>query len=219
MQRLVIDTNFLQNKGFEEYLSAAPDNFGLISQVTLIEVHKRLAADTVRQAMQIACKYPKQIVILQDLTDLVYMPATKSPLYEMVDHSQTETFDQYCETMIKAPMNEEIAARFKLHQAESKEFVDDMLPTAPNIFNLFCLAEKSLKASEIGELLKRTHFSGDLQRKVVELAFAIREMLIQRSEAGPDKFPMKRMEIIDTYLFRYTLVIALFFTRWVKAIR
>lgn len=217
MKRIVIDTNCLEHLDLETYLSEASDNFGLITQISLIEVHKKAAIETARKAMRVLCRYPSQIVFLKDMTDLVYMNGTTSPLLTIVDTEQTPTFDAYCETMINCPVDEGIIARFDLHQAESRQFVDDMVPRAANIYNIFRMAEEQFTPEDVEQLRKRECYSGDLQRKIMEFAFAVRELMIMTSDVDPAEFPQTRKEIIDTYMFRYALVIALYFTRWITS--
>ena len=214
IRRFVIDTNYLADEGLETFLAASRHNYGLISQVTMIEVHKEYAATNARRLMRIACRYPGQIKILRDLVDLTDMDGTTQRLSRrMVDDDQTAKFSPYCETVIDAPLDAAIERQFVFFEKQSKDYVAEVAETAPRIFNLFRRAEGAFSAGDVRHLCRRESYPGALQEKLVHLAFAIREMLIRTER---DRFPRDLQLAINTYLFRYSLVVAVFFARWVK---
>lgn len=180
----------------------------------MIEVHKEYAVTNARRLMRIACRYPGQIRIMRDLVDLTDMDGTTQRLSRrMVDDDQTAKFGAYCETVIDAPLDAAIEKQFAFFENQSKEYVAEVAETAPRIFNLFRQAELAFSAGDVSHLCRRESYPVTLQEKLVHLAFAIREMLIR---AEPDRFPRDLHLAINTYLFRYSLVVAIFFARWVK---
>lgn len=214
MQRLVIDTNYLADEGLEAWLAASRHHYGLINQVTLIEVHKEYASTNARRLMRIACRHPGQIKILRDLTDLTYMDgSTKRLTRRMIDNDQTAKFGTYCTTVIEAPMDEAIASQFAFFEEQSKSYIAEVAETAPRIFNLFRLAERAFTSSDVRHLCQRRSYPPSLQEKMVQLAFAIREMLIREQR---ERLTRDMRDAVNTYIFRYSLVVALFFARWVK---
>lgn len=214
MQRLVIDTNYLADEGLQNYLAASRHNYGLINQITMVEVHKEYAATNARRLMQIACRFPGQIIILRDLVDLTNMDGTTARLSRrMIDADQTAKFGAYCETIIHAPLDTAIERQFAFFEEQSRNYLAEVAQTAPRLFNLFRMAERAFDASDVRHLCKRQSYPANLQKKLVHLAFAIREVLIS---AQQDRFPKEAGLAINTYLFRYSLVVAMFFARWVK---
>jgi len=214
MHRLVIDTNYLADTGLETYLAASRHHYGLISQVTMIEVHKEFAETNARRLMRIACRYPGQIKVMRDLADLTDMEGSTQRLARrMVDEDQTARFGAYCETVIGAPMDGAITRQFAFFEEQSKGYIAEVAETAPRIFNLFRQAERAFDAGDVRHLRQRRSYPAGLQEKMVHLAFAIREVLIREER---DRFPRETRLAINTYLFRYCLLVALFFARWVK---
>jgi hypothetical protein len=214
MQRLVIDTNYLADEGLDAYLGGARHHYGLISQVTMIEIHKEYAVSNARWLMRIACRYPRQIKILRDLTDLTFMDGgTQRLTRRMVDDDQTAKFGAYCATVIKAPMDDVIARQFAFFEEQSRSYVAEVAETAPRIFNLFRQAEREFTSGDVRHLCQRRSYPASLQEKLVQLAFAIREVLICEQRG---RFPTEMTRAVNTYLFRYSLIVALFFARWVK---
>ncbi|PXA77579.1 hypothetical protein DMC25_23160 [Caulobacter sp. D4A] len=217
MRRTVIDTNCLGHGDLENYLGEARDNKGLISQVTMIEIHKDAAIDITRKLMAIACRYPRQIEILQDESDLTCMSGgTRRLARRLIDPVQTAQFGAYCETVIQAPVDAEIQAQFQALQAQSQGYIADTSRRAANLFNLYRLAEQAFTESDLRHLRKRDSFPGDLQLKLVDFAFAVRAVLIRGGAEPASAFPTVTGEVINTVLFRYSLLVALYFARWVK---
>jgi hypothetical protein len=217
MRRMVIDTNCLGHGDLETYLAGAKDHRGLISQVTMIEIHKDAAIDITRKLMAIACRYPRQIEILQDESDLTYMAGgTRRLARRLIDPVQTADFGAYCATVIKAPIDPQIEGQFRSLKAQSEDYVGDVASRAANLFNLYRLAEAGFTESDLRHLRKRDVFPSDLVAKLVDFAFSVRGVLIRGGSERETAFPSLTREVINTVLFRYSLMVVLFFARWVQ---
>lgn len=219
MKRYVIDTNSLTTKDLVSYLAASKDHFAVISEATLIELHKIEAAAVARDVLRIPCLFPRQVILLRDEVDLVEMDGTTPRLVRrLIDESQTANFPAYCSTIIQPPLDEVTAAHFARMEAQSKAYMDEFTGRATNIFNLFRAAEGRFDAKDVSHLRKRRSYPIELQTKLIEMAFAVRCLLI-RNDAEARTFPTETRKAINTYLFRYSLFVALYFARWIKANR
>lgn len=183
MKRYVIDTNTLSSKEISAYLDASKHNFGVITEATMIELHKRKAADVVRDVLRLPCLYPRQIILLRDEFSLIEMDgSTKRLVRNLIDEAQTKGFPNYCSTIIGAPFDDSIAAYFAKIEKQSSEYMERFTTQSVKIFNLFKAEEHQFDEDDVRNLRKRQSYPIGLQKKLIDMAFAVRALLIRNDQ-------------------------------------
>lgn len=219
MKRYVVDTNMLGSAELAAYLKDSKHHLGIITEATMIELHKTRAADVVRDVLRLPCRFPRQIILLRDEVDLIGMDGTTRRLVRsLIDEHQTSYFPDYCSTIIEAPNDEVISRHFSKMESQSDAYMKEFTKRAGKIFNLFRVAEARFDENDVVHLRKRKSYPIELQKKLIDMAFAVRQLLI-RNDADARQFPTDTWLAVNTYLFRYCLFVALYFARWIKSNR
>lgn len=219
MKRYVVDTNMLGSPELAAYLQASKHHFGIVTEATMIELHKTHAADVVRDVLRLPCRFPRQIILLRDEVELVGMDgATPRLVRRLVDEVQTSDFPEYCATIVTPPIDKMIRDHFSKMESQSDAYMKDFTGRAGKIFNLFRAAEARFDENDVVHLRKRQSYPIELQKKLIAMAFAVRQLLI-RNDADAREFPTETQLAINTYLFRYCFFVALYFARWIKSNR
>jgi len=201
------------------YLQESKHNLGIITEATMIELHKTRASDVVRDVLRLPCRFPRQIIFLRDEVDLIGMDGTTRRLVRyLIDENQTSYFPNYCSTIVEAPIDDVIGRHFSMMESQSDAYMKEFTERAGKIFNLFRAAEPRFDDNDVVHLRKRQSYPIELQKKLIDMAFAVRQLLI-RNDADTRQFPTVTRLAINTYLFRYCLFVALYFARWIKSNR
>ncbi|NMN03789.1 hypothetical protein FHT19_000945 [Novosphingobium sp. SG919] len=204
----VVDNNFAQRGGMEAYLSASRRNYAVLPDTVLIEWHRKKAMATARHALQIACRYPEQIIVLRETSDQFDRPADCVSIVEaMIDKAQTRDFPAYCDTVINAPESEEMVECFAGHEAYAQAHIDNLVEEGLKVYRRFEKEDETLSAAEVTELkalaVVPTLMSPAIQKRTYEMAGSIAAGMIRGRTPDKSADPRDMAGFIDSLAFRY----------------
>ena len=220
----LVDNNFAQRDGMREYLEASRENRAVITHTLMEEWHKKQASRTTRLSLQIACSYPDQIIVLRDTTDLMHMSGEpRGLLLRLIDRKQTRNFASYCETVITAPLNDEIEAQFAAHEGYTIESMALLEKEAKKMWALFAMWDdpnhrdgfSDAQRKQMSGLMGRgERLSAELQRKTLVLAINQAAASFRRHNVTIDKIPTTWPELANLLSFRYGAMLVSLYVYW-----
>lgn len=217
VKRHVIDTNYLGYDDLAAFLGRSTDNYAVIAEMTLVEVHKKAAAFQARQLLKILCRHPRQVIILRSTLDLYRDRGdSKGLVNRLIEPKQTGSFGEYCRTVIDVPDDEHVDAHFALMEEQSRAQVADLQASVGNILNLFERCVTIFERGELDRLRKRIPYSEALQRKLIHLSMDIHKVLLRSLNIEQRFYPKTTPCTLNTFVFRYALCVVIFLTRWIR---
>ncbi|WP_269513371.1 hypothetical protein [Brevundimonas subvibrioides] len=216
MARYLVDTNMLDHKELAAFLAADPSNEIVISEATLIEIHKARAAQNVPRLLALACANWDRVSVTHSFYDLYSFDGTANdPAKATISMRQSEDFPAYCATVVVAPLDVVALQHFARKQADAAQESATIASKAPGLMRLYRrVISSNFSEKDRQELRKRRPLSPALQEKLLKFSFALRARLaLQHGNAPEDLHPRKA---IDTPLYRYALSLVIYFMHWVK---
>ena len=220
----LVDNNFAQRAGMRDYLAASPANRAVIPHTLMEEWHKKEAGRTTRLSLQIACAYPRQIMIMRDTVELMHMSGGRwGLLLRLIDRSQTRNFSAYCDTVINAPLDAELEARFSAHEGFTSERMGLLEKEAEKIWTLFAKWDDPThpdgftdrqRRQMSGLIGRRAHLPAGLQEKTLKLAMRHAGANFQKHSVPADRIPVDRPEMANLLSFRYGAMLVALYVYW-----
>lgn len=220
----LVDNNFAQRDGMREYLEASRENRAVITHTLMQEWHRKQASRTTRLSLEIACRFPDQIVVLRDTTDLMHMSGDpKGLLLRLIDRQQTRNFASYCDTVIAAPLNDSIEAQFGAHEEYTIESMALLEKEAEKMWALFAMWDDpdhhdgftNAQLRQMSGLIGRgERLSAELQQKTLLLAINQSAASFRRHNVSSDKVPTDWPELANLLSFRYGAMLVSLYVYW-----
>jgi hypothetical protein len=220
----LVDNNFAQRDGMREYLDASERHRAVITHTQMQEWHKKQASRTTRLSLKIACSYPDQIIFLRDTADLMHMSGDpRGLLLRLIDRNQTRNFASYCDTVIEAPLDDEIEAQFAAHEEYTRETMALLEKEAEKMWTLFAMWDdpdhrdgfSDAQRRQMSGLIGRgEHLSAELQQKSLVLAINQAAASFRRHNVALDKIPTDWPELANLLSFRYGAMLVSLYVYW-----
>ncbi|HEX7884271.1 MAG TPA: hypothetical protein VF499_16210 [Afipia sp.] len=221
---VLFDNNTAQRETLAKYLSASPKHLAAIPHTVMEEWHMKKASQGVPDRLRIACQFPRQIVFLKNTAELMRMSGdSRGLLIRLIDRKQTRDFSAYCDTVIKAPMSEEIKARFDDHEAYIAETMAFLTEQSRKMMAVFRDWDENkdgngFTAKELRELqgilTRGEHLSAELQRKTVIKAAAQAVNHFKRHGLDESKKPRDYPTLVNLLGFRYGAMMVAMYLVW-----
>jgi hypothetical protein len=198
------------------FLNADGSNQIVISEATMIEIHKARAAENVPKLLAPVCGYWDRVLITRSFHELFAFQGTvNDPAEAILSPQQTEDFPTYCASVVLAPLGAETLSHYAKKQEDAANEHSSLERQAPGLMRLYRrVIANNFSAKDREELRKRKPLSEGLQKKLIEFSFAIRARLAQQH--GEAQTEMTPHQAIDTPLYRYALSLVVYFMHWVK---
>lgn len=220
----LVDNNFAQRDGMRGYLEASRENRAVITHTLMEEWHKKQASRTTRLSLKIACSYPDQIIVLRDTTELMHMSGDpRGLLLRLIDRKQTRNFASYCDTVITAPLNDEIEAQFTVHEEYTNESMALREKEAEKMWALFAMWDDPVHRDGFSAVQRRQmsgligrgeRLSAELQQKTLVLAINQAAASFRRHNLPIDKIPTDWPELANLLSFRYGAMLVSLYVYW-----
>lgn len=220
----LIDNNFAQRPCFDEYLAESSENFAVLSQTVLQEWLKVSSNDSghgIRNKFKIACKYPRQILVLKDTDFLLRNTGNTIEILErLIDFEQTSNFFGFCSTLINVPFSDDIREHLAPYENDAMETAKDLKYEAQKMFKLF--RRWRFKESEIGfsrkviddlkgMLIPNKILAPDTIGKIFEKIGSITRTQLKNHDLDIKKLATNDIELANLLSFRYAVMtLALF---------
>jgi len=217
VMRCVIDTNWLGDDALAAYLARSPQNHAVISEMTLVEVHKDAAAYNARLLLKLLCERSRQVIVLRSTRELYRDGGSGRGLVNrLIDPRQTSSFSEFCQTVIEVPDDTYTAAHFALMESQSRDQISGLKANIGNMLTLFDRCVSIFERSELDRLRKRIPYSENLQRKLIQLSMDMHKMLLRSLNIERHYHPKDLRRSLNTFVFRYALCVVIFLTRWIR---
>ncbi|HEX7820139.1 MAG TPA: hypothetical protein VF463_05925 [Sphingobium sp.] len=166
---------------------------------------------TARHALQIACRFPAQILILKETTDQFDRSSGEAIAEALIDARQTTDFAAYCETVVMAPATPELSDRFGSHENYSEAYISGLVDEGLKLYRRFKREDEDLAPDEIAELkalaVVPAVMSAALQKRTFAMAADIAGRMIRGRAPDGAADPASFRDFVDSLAFRYGAMI------------
>lgn len=216
MACVLIDTNMLDNEALDEFLKASPENTVVISEATMIEIHKSRAAELVPRLLALACNHWDRVLIARPFHELYAFDGRENdPANAIISNDQTRDFPNYCASVVLAPISLATLVHFSQKQTVAAKEHASLASQAPGLMRLYRrVISSNFTDQDRRELRKRQPLSEGLQRKLIGFSFFIRDRMARQRKHEILEIPP--LQAINTPLYRYALSLVIYFMHWVK---
>lgn len=199
-----------------EFLDADPENRIVISEATMIEIHKTRAAENVPKLLAQPCAYWDRVLITRSFYELfAFDGSERDPAGAILSPQQSADFPNYCTGVVQAPLSFATLSHFARMQKNATNEHSYLESRAPGLMRLYRrVVASNFSEADRGELRKRRPLSEDLQKKLINFSFAIRARLAKQH--GQALVEIKPRQAVNTPLYRYALSLVIYFMHWVK---
>jgi hypothetical protein len=208
--RKVIDKNYAQDPGLEEYLRADINNKVVITDYFCMECCNGInPIKNASRSVEILSRYPKQVIILKYTS-----PATKiggillDPQVCLEDPEQTREFARFCYDVRMAAQGEEyLAAQILRYGALASQHLDGILENSTDYAQAINNVRRVFDAEELTVLRRGDPLSGNTIQKVVQQIFLLALFLL-RDHVGTliDRADIASLSLVhNTFIFRFAI--------------
>ena len=200
----VIDANFFQDPGLEDYLKSDKGNIVVFPDYACMEAYKGNALKNISKSLEIVSKFPEQILVLKGTRDVVKLTLTSDGFKKLEDTDQTKEFRTFCFGIKRAIRGDvALAAQIlKKGQIASAHF-DGLKKDAAVVANGIEELAKSFKNEHLRALRKREKLATEVIDKIIREILLLTALLFQ---GHPDvrKIPQAE-QVRNSYTFRFAV--------------
>lgn len=214
--RKVVDSNFMRDERFREFLSKSPNNHAVLTDYAAMEAYKGDTLKTISESMDILTKYPKQIIILKSTDVVCGLRGRAAGLQRrLIDEQQTRSFSRYCQDLAAAKRGDiHYKNQLLLKGKDAIEHLDKVRNDAASIPAAFDAIADTFTKEELRILRKELAYTDDLARKFITYVL---DFAIQQLEEHPRVFKLPNVkELPNTFILRYTLCVIILTLSWIK---
>lgn len=216
MPILITDSNFLRKPALRVYLTASKSNRIALAEEVLVEMHKREAACTVQNSLEIARGFPEQVVVLRGVTRIYGMPIrSAADARALIDQPQTSGLAQWYDDVLQPERDEIMTDLLASAQKQAQAQIDEIAGTVRHIQPIFRNMKKRFNKEEILQLRKRVPYADSTQRKLLDMIYAMSRVLFTNANVPDVKYPRLNVHAFRYFIFRYAMCMTLLYTRWV----
>jgi len=212
--RKVIDSNYLRAPEFELYLSKSTLNYAILTDYVAKEAYKNESIHGLMASMEIACRYPEQIIILKCTRTVCGLKERGSGLQKrLIDNVSTRKFCDYADKLRLAFRGhcgaEAAVAR---HRQTAVAELNNLLSDAETIRKVLGSLSQKYTKEERGIIRQELSFTEGMKKKLRAHTLNLACELI-RSHPEARMIPVAS-SIKNRFLFRLALCMCLLDLRW-----
>ena len=214
--RKVVDSNGLQHPSLCKFLQASRRNHIVLTEPVNAEMHQDFALNTLRDRLQVARRFPGQVVLARNMKEASYFSSATSGLASrLLDLPHTAKFRRFCRDMYSGRDIAAVKETILANEAVAQRRRVRELGSAEGLVAVYQEIASNFSRPELDELRLRKVYGEATQRKLVEIAF-IQGNSISPQERPESDRPEKIGDAVNQFPFRYALAATLLFTRWVE---
>lgn len=210
----VVDAHFLREPALEAFFKASPNNRAVFSEYNCMECYKGNALKNIERSLQIASRFPRQVVILKGAPAIITLQTQRrTTSMDFIDHDQTRHFSQFCDA-VRACVNgdvvlrEQIEANGRAAEKQLSRIADDSRRFAQAV-----LLQASHLDPELVRALRRRELPSGGTAAVIKGALDLSVELFAGLPVVKSLPPFH--ELPDSFVFRYSLMGQLLALRWI----
>lgn len=216
MPILIVDSNYLRKPALRQFLSKTRPNQIALAEEVLVEMHKREPAYTVKNSLEIARAFPKQVVVLHGVTRIYGLPIrSAADARKLIDKRQTNNFARWYDDVLLSERDEMTANFLVAAQEQAQAQVDEIGATVMHIQPIFQSLKQRFDKDELTQLRRRIPYTESTQRKLLDIIYEISSVLFTNTNVPKSQYPLLNVHAFRYFIFRYAMCMTLLYTRWV----
>ena len=213
----IVDSNYLNGPEIESFLKKSSHNKVVLTDFLVMEALKSVDIQKTRRSFKTLSRFPNQVITLKGTEKICGMSGRTKRLKRRLISNNPNSFKDLCTLIYSDDLRHKEAIENLLSEADAtkKYFQQLEKNTSKEIIDHFTGLEKKFSADEIGALRKG---HSELPIGLIDKFFNLVSGL---SRATHKKHPTagrwpKDHEWPNTFIFRNTLFMALYFIAWLE---
>lgn len=213
--RLVLDSNCLEDKILDDFLSSSRNNLAVLSDYLWIEAYKGEDFEKIFQRIEILARHRDQLIFLKSINYISHLRGKRARLAaRMIDENGPLAFERFVRLYKRDPGSPEIARAILSHHVAAQEYISAIAKDPEDIVKSFL--EVAGHFGQRGREILRTKQKPDrptilaMLKMVDEFAGA----MLQKQ-----KYPHKigDGELQNLYIFRFAVCGVCLAMRWIRS--
>lgn len=213
----IADSNFLGEPALSRYLSRSRYNRIALPEAVLVEMHKDAPVDNIRKSLEIARRFPKQVIVLRGVTSIYGVPVrSAADARKLIDQHQTDSFAKWYDDVLMAEYDHVMAGLLSEAQTQAKVQIDEVAQSVMNIEPIFRKMKNRFTKDEREQLRNRLPYSRETQGKLLDLMYEMSHAMFDSANVPENQRPRLNVEAFQYFIYRYAMCMVLYYTRWVN---
>lgn len=215
--RLVIDSNCLQSRELEEFLSDSTDHIAVVTDYACMEIYKARLDAAVSQRISILARFPRQVIVLKGTATVCGLRGRQAGLAKrLVDAHQTSRFQNFCEAVARfANGDERYRQDINRKQQLARDHLSLVTSNMSRMASHYAKFQSWFTASEIRNIRTDRQIDLSAWETFFELITELASQLYNKHPntkrwPSPEEWP-------NSFLYRSTLFQGLHFFNWVRS--
>jgi hypothetical protein len=214
-QRVIVDSNMLQEAALRTYFLEAPDNFVVLPDFLWAEIYKQQSIAGLVAAFSVIRDFPDRLIALRSAGELAILDPRSTDLVEQmlfqnVPDKMRSTFKAVALAEHGTPWAlEQLVERWSVASAQMDGMLEgavDIVKSLPEVADIFTAEEKRRCRTSY-------NYTPVMMGKIFGAAEQIYEELMGGNIFGEDVLQQYHY---DSYLYRYALAIIIYSLWWIR---
>ncbi|WP_432284695.1 hypothetical protein SLT36_23675 [Aminobacter sp. BA135] len=215
-QRVIVDSNMLQERALRAYFLEAPDNFVVLPDFLWAEIYKQQSIAGLAAAFSVIRDFPDRLVGLRSAGELAILDPrgadlVERMLYQNVPEKMRSTFEAVALAEQGTPwVLEQLVERWSAASAHMDGMLEgavDIVQSLPEVADIFTAEEKRLCRTSY-------KYTPAMMEKIFGAAEQLYEEFIKGYEVSAGHVSPRHY--YDAYLYRHGLAIIIYSLWWIR---
>jgi hypothetical protein len=218
MTKRVLDANFFQDSGLEDYLSADRQNFVVFTDFACMEAYKGDALVSIQKSLEIVSRYPAQVIVLKPTREVIKNQHATGVTCgaALEDPSQTKGFQQFCEHVrLAGAGNHQLAAQVVALGREATRHFELMRDASPEMVAGIEEVSALLRPDHLRSLKRRMPLPPEAAQEMIRMILLLAASFM-KMHPDVSAIPRSGSELRSSYVFRYSVAAYLLAMRWIS---
>lgn len=216
MGRKVVDSNAMQSDSLRSYLSASRGNYAVLNDYAAMEAYKGNTLASIFRSMEIACQFPRQIIVLKTTGRICSLIGRAQGLQRrMIEERQTREFPNFCRRLRAAQAGDTYIQRQILENGRAADSqMNRILADAPILPGAITELRKTFRPEELKAIRLDEPFPDTLIEKSMKFIVELTLSTMATHPSPPSRIRSME-ELQNTFLFRHSVATFVWALDWI----
>lgn len=217
MITLLADTNALRHQGLKSFLQASRDHTIALSDLTLVEMHKKNALSTARESLQIVRSFPSQVYVLKRTDQLLDANITSSDqTSQLIDFEAGVDLAVLASELGVVPTPVGLPEHMEELERDARLLMERLSAEVAELEPGLIDAAKDFSNDELVQIRTGEDVTDQTRDKLRTLLKDTTARFILQNQQPGRREPLLVSEARGMFGFRYSLCMVLYYMEWVR---
>jgi len=213
--RFVLDSNCLEDKILEDFLSSAKSNSAVLSDYLWIEAYKGDDYEKIFQRIEILARHRDQLIFLKPISVISHLRGERARLAtRMIDHEAPLGFERFVRLYKRDPQSPELARAIHGHHLAAQEYIAAIAEDPEELVKSFLNVAEHFGPR--GREVLRTRQKPD-RSTILAMLNMVDEFATSMLQKQKFSRKIRDGELQNLYLFRFAVCGVCLAMRWIRS--